>query len=346
MSETEELVWHGQQENILKKWGEIGSSYRFMHDRAFLYYEKQNFRFALPVIVISTVTGTANFAQSSFPLGWQPYVPLFAGFLNLTAGLVTTIAQFLRVSELLEGHRSASIAYSKFSRNISVELSLPTDERSCSGREFIANSRIEIDRLIEQSPNIPLHIVKLFGKKFQDSEFIKPDILEITGVEVYKDNGKLQLLKEKQDIEKKEMELKIMKEKKLYEEDLVKKIREEEEKRSKEFEEKLNERMALEKKNIKNSAKIRAAEKKKKIGISSISKSMSSLIRKLDNADKKNVMLTPESSETDGESSNEPSPKSHVTIDIPVTIEEENEVIVNDNDPDEIRDVDFSNNTL
>lgn len=346
MSETEELVWHGQQENILKKWGEIGSSYRFMHDRAFLYYEKQNFRFALPVIVISTITGTANFAQSSFPLGWQPYVPLFAGFLNLTAGLVTTIAQFLRVSELLEGHRSASIAYSKFSRNISVELSLPTDERSCSGREFIANSRIEIDRLIEQSPNIPLHIVKLFGKKFQDSEFIKPDILEITGVEVYKDNGKLQLLKEKQDIEKKEMELKIMKEKKLYEEDLVKKIREEEEKRSKEFEEKLNERMALEKKNIKNSAKIRAAEKKKKIGISSISKSMSSLIRKLDNADKKNVMLTPESSETDEESSNEPSPKSHVTIDIPVTIEEENEVIISDNDPDEIRDVDFSNNSL
>ena len=137
-----------------------------------------------------------------------------------------------------------------------------------------------------------------------------------------------------------------MKEKKLYEEDLVKKIREEEEKRSKEFEEKLNERMALEKKNIKNSAKIRAAEKKKKIGISSISKSMSSLIRKLDNADKKNVMLTPESSETDEESSNEPSPKSHVTIDIPVTIEEENEVIVNDNDPDEIRDVDFSNNSL
>ena len=343
---SEELIWHEQQENILKKWGEIGSSYRFMHDRAFLYYEKQNFRFALPVIVISTITGTANFAQSSFPADWQSYVPLFAGFLNLTAGLVTTIAQFLRVSELLEGHRSASIAYSKFSRNISVELSLPTDERSCGGREFIANSRIEIDRLIEQSPNIPLHIVKLFGKKFQDSSFIKPDILEITGVEVYKDDGKLQLLKEKQDIEKKELELKILKEKKQYEEDMVKKIREDEEKRSKDFENKLNERMILEKKNLKNSVKLRAAEKKKKIGINSISKSMSSLIRKLDNADKKNVMLTPESSETDEESSNEQSPKSHITIDIPVTIEEENEVIVNDNDPEEIKEVDFSNNSL
>ena len=41
----DEVVWHGQQENILKKWSEIGSSYRFMDDRSFLYYEKQNFRF-------------------------------------------------------------------------------------------------------------------------------------------------------------------------------------------------------------------------------------------------------------------------------------------------------------
>ena len=189
--ETEkEIVWHGQQEKILKKWSEIGSSYRFMHDRAYLYYETQNFRFALPVIVISTVTGTANFAQGSFPDSWQTYVPLVIGFFNLTAGLITTISQFLRVSELLEGHRSASIAYSKFSRNISVELSLPVDERSCDGRDFIAGRRIELDRLIEQSPNIPLHIVKLFGKKFAEAEFIKPDILEITGVEVYKDDEK------------------------------------------------------------------------------------------------------------------------------------------------------------
>ena len=89
------------RENILKKWSEIGSSYRFMHDRAYLHFEKQNFRFALPVIVLSTVTGTANFAQGSFPSAWLAYVPLFIGFLNLTAGLITTIAQFISKCESL-----------------------------------------------------------------------------------------------------------------------------------------------------------------------------------------------------------------------------------------------------
>jgi nitrate reductase NapAB chaperone NapD len=47
--------------------------------------------------------------------------------------------------------------------------------------------------------------------KFQKSDFIKPDILEISGVEVYKDDGKLKLVKEKRDMEKKEKELELLK---------------------------------------------------------------------------------------------------------------------------------------
>ena len=87
-------------------------------------------------------------------------MPLAIGFLNLTAGLITTTAQFLRVSELSEGHRAASIAYSKFSRNIAVELSLPVSQRTSDGFDFIVTCRNELDRLIEQSPNVPAVIVK------------------------------------------------------------------------------------------------------------------------------------------------------------------------------------------
>lgn len=179
--------WHPQQEKILKKWSEIGSSYRYLHDKSFQKYSAQNMRFALPVIVISTITGTANFAQGTFPDSWQAFVPLGIGTLNLAAGLITTVAQFLRVSELLEGHRAASIAYSKFSRDISVELSLPIRERTTNGRDFLIKCRNELDRLIEQSPNIPQKILLEFSSRFANSEFVKPDILEIKQVEVYID---------------------------------------------------------------------------------------------------------------------------------------------------------------
>ena len=333
-----ELVWHDQQENILKKWGEIGSSYRFMHDRAYLKFESQNLRFALPVIVLSTITGTANFAQASFPESWQSYVPLFAGFLNLSAGLITTVAQFLRVSELLEGHRAASIAYSKFSRNISVELSLPKDERSASGRDFISQCRMELDRLIEQSPNIPLEIVKLFGKKFEGNAFVKPDILEITGVEVYKDSEKDKMLKEQYEHEKKERELLLLKQKSEFEQSLIKKIRDEEIKRHEEFENKLKAKLSEAKSTFQNNEKLRAAEdklnKKKKVGISTISKSMTSLIRKLEVAQKSNDIVTPDSSDLDSTESDDPTSPASVENE-KINHSEELTIIVEDNNAEE-----------
>ena len=105
----------------------------------------------MPVIILSTITGTANFAQSSFPDSVKPYAPSLIGTLNLVAGLITTVSQFLRVSELLEGHKVASLAFGKLSRNIAVELSLPVNERTANGTSFLSTCRVELDKLIEQS---------------------------------------------------------------------------------------------------------------------------------------------------------------------------------------------------
>lgn len=193
--------WHPQQEKILKNWSEVGSSYRYLHDKSFNKYERCNMCFSLPVIVLSTLTGVANFAQSSFPVDMRPTVSVVVGSLNIIAGLITTIAQFLKVAEKMEGHRAASVAYSKFSRNISVELSLPVKERLVDGTEFLSVQRSEMDRLIEQSPNIPEDIVKLFDKTFikrdkkgnkldDDNAFYKPEILDIRPVEIYKKTSK------------------------------------------------------------------------------------------------------------------------------------------------------------
>jgi len=190
------VSWHPQQERILKNWSEIGSSYRFLHDKAFNKYDRCNMCFSLPVIILSTLTGVANFAQSSFPIETRPIVSVVIGSLNIIAGLITTIAQFLKVAEKMEGHRAASVAYSKFSRNISVELSLPVKERLVNGTDFLSTQRSELDRLIEQSPNIPGDVVKVFDKTFikrdpsgnkieDDTTFYKPEILDIRPVQIY-----------------------------------------------------------------------------------------------------------------------------------------------------------------
>jgi hypothetical protein len=107
------------------------------------------------------------------------------GGVNLFVGILQTIAQFLRVSELAESHRVASISYGKFARNVTTELSLPPNNRSYNGIDFVQICRTEMDRLVEQSPIIPLDILYNFDKDKRFDEITKPDVLKISGIKEY-----------------------------------------------------------------------------------------------------------------------------------------------------------------
>lgn len=159
-------IWHTQQEKILKVWGEQAACYRYMHFKSYQKYKKSSMRYTLPIIIISTVTGTANFAQDTFPIAWRPLVPAGIGAFNLIAAIMTTILQFLKINELMESHRVSSIQYGKLSRSVRLQLTLPRDERYQNGAEFIEYCYQEYDRLIEQSPTISKSIIKLFEKEF------------------------------------------------------------------------------------------------------------------------------------------------------------------------------------
>ena len=161
-------VWHPKHEDILATWGESAACYRYMHFKAFQMFKLSNMRFTLPVIVISTVTGTANFAQTTFPIPWQRYVPSVIGAMNLFAAIMSTVQQYLKIPELMESHRVSSISYGKLARHIRLEVSLPPDERSQHGSIMVDVCGSELDRLIEQSPPIPSVIMKLFNKSFPE----------------------------------------------------------------------------------------------------------------------------------------------------------------------------------
>ena len=178
--------WFPAQEKILKTWGEAAACYRFMNYKAFLMYKKSSMRFTLPVIVLSTITGTANFAQEQFPESIRPMVPSIIGGMNLIAGLIATIMQFLKINELMESHRVASQSYGKLSRTIRLELSLPLSERSMDGRDMVDLMRAEYDRLIEQSPPIPTPILGEFEREFKDSKIFKPEIMHIQPIDPFK----------------------------------------------------------------------------------------------------------------------------------------------------------------
>ena len=96
------------------------------------------------------------------------------GGVNIFAGILSTLQNFLRYAELMESHRSISVSWSKFSRNISVELALDTKEENML--VILKICRAEFDRLIEQAPSVDNSIIKEFNIKFKEVDIIRPEI--------------------------------------------------------------------------------------------------------------------------------------------------------------------------
>ena len=163
------VVWSPENEEIMVEWCDVAQCYKWLNNRAHIGYSKQNAWYTIPAIVLSTISGTASFATSTLPPTAQEYAPVVIGTINIFIGILTTIQQYLKISELNEAHRVSSIAWDKFARNIRIELAKKPEERLDAGT-FLKHCRDEYDRLMETSPSISQFVINEFFKTFQGRE--------------------------------------------------------------------------------------------------------------------------------------------------------------------------------
>ena len=187
----EEVIekWSDEIEKLLSSWSEVGLCYSWLHSYSERKYKTKYHHMSIPIIVLSTLTGTANFATDGYvPTELKQGFSACVGGLNIFCGILGTLMSFLKYAELYENHRISCVAWSKFSRNIQIELALKDSKRK-NCRDFLKVSRAEYDRLIESSPNIDHDIIAFFNKKFNDKypDVAKPIIVNgLKKVIVYK----------------------------------------------------------------------------------------------------------------------------------------------------------------
>ncbi len=157
--------WSDEIESLLSEWGEIGQCFSWLHNYSERKYKKKYHHMSIPIIVLSTLTGTANFADSYVPVGFKHGFSAVVGGLNIFCGILGTLMSFLKYAEIYEAHRISGLSWSKFSRNIQIELALKDSKRK-NCRDFLKVSRAEYDRLLESSPNIDRDIITTFNNKF------------------------------------------------------------------------------------------------------------------------------------------------------------------------------------
>ena len=147
-----DLVWKRSHETILKRIGEQCFMYEILHRKSSEYYLRQSRRFNVPIIVLSTISGTLSFSTESIPEGIRRYLPFGVGVVNIFVGILSTVSSLLMLSENYKLHFTAASIFGKLARSVACRLALPPVDRGLHGTRCIQEVRAEFESAIEQAP--------------------------------------------------------------------------------------------------------------------------------------------------------------------------------------------------
>jgi len=163
------MSWENEQENLLKDWAEKARYYAWMHHQSHHYYNSLTNRLTIPLIVISTITSSLNFTMVGYENEKNDIVgigfPLSMGFLSMVTAVLSASLKTFKTTELATEHFTMYKHFNSLFRNITLDLSLPSIQRKAP-QEACNMYRYDFDRLINESPTIPPHIVKQFNSEF------------------------------------------------------------------------------------------------------------------------------------------------------------------------------------
>jgi len=102
------------------------------------------------------------------------YLQYLFAFLNVIAGILTSLSKYNNGARKMEAHSLMCVKYSKYYRNIDMELSFECEHRS-PAYEFVRRAREEYDVFMDEAPDLPAHSIKAFNDAFPNYQN-KPDV--------------------------------------------------------------------------------------------------------------------------------------------------------------------------
>lgn len=185
VEDQSEISWNKELEDLIGKEGEKCSGLAWIYRETERYYSTANNYVALPVIVLSTLTGFIS-GSSQLIFANPDTSSIGIGAVSLFTGVLSTIGSYFSWAKKAEACRISSLQYSKLHKFISVELTLPKVER-IRAKDMLKMIRETIERLLETSPAIPPKIIELYNQKFakDSSQISHPDIaIGVTSVKI------------------------------------------------------------------------------------------------------------------------------------------------------------------
>lgn len=164
-----DLTWSSALELLIAQEGEKCRGLSWINQRAETFYSKKNNWIAIPVIILSTLAGTASVGSTSLFSGDTQISSIAIGLVSIGVGILNTISSYFAFSRKSEAHRIAHLHYNKLFQMVSIEMALPRDERM-DADHLLGNIRAAMERLAETTPTPPDSILTEFNNRFKDED--------------------------------------------------------------------------------------------------------------------------------------------------------------------------------
>ena len=178
------ISWNDSLEDMIGAEGEKCGGLAWLYTESERYYSKMNTYVALPVIVLSTLTGFLS-GSSQIIFNDPSSSSIGIGGVSLFTGVLSTIGSYFAWAKKTEGCRISALQYRKLQKFIITEMTLPKIER-IRARDMLKMIRETVERLLETSPAVPEHIIKIYNSRFKSTDEIShPEVTQgITKVKI------------------------------------------------------------------------------------------------------------------------------------------------------------------
>ena len=165
--------WNDKNETIIISVGENAASYKWMHEKCANHHKFPHKFLSIFLIVLST----GLTAETIFPETDDFVLSIVKRTIIYVVNVLTVLQTFFRSEEVGEKHLVAAGAYSSLYHEIQQQMCMFRRDR-INATKYVSDCLKQYDTLIINSPDINLHVVRMFKKTFKNTDISLPDIAD------------------------------------------------------------------------------------------------------------------------------------------------------------------------
>ena len=142
--------WDASIEKLLQKYCDEAKTRECLHRKAYYHYKGLTTCFALPVIILSAIAGSATFLSKGYKHA-EEIITNTTGGISILVSIISAVASYLQLGETKSKHETAEVSWQHFYNGIKHQLNLKRDMRE-DPQDYIQNIKMNYDRLFEISP--------------------------------------------------------------------------------------------------------------------------------------------------------------------------------------------------